>query len=87
MEKYVELAKKLNMVDALIITPDHIVFDIRSLLKCKWGCERSKKETIKCDTRGTKYQERVEMIKKYKSILLLHSHKDEFLCGHVLYCS
>ena len=62
------------MENAVVISPDDIVFDIRSLFKCKWGCEQSEKKTIKCDTRGTKYEDRLKMIKSYEKILLIHSH-------------
>ena len=74
MEKYVNLAKQLGMLDARIISPNEVSFDIRAMLKCRWGCEFSKKETIKCDTRDTTLQERQEMFKNYKNILLVHSH-------------
>jgi predicted metal-binding protein len=39
MEKYVHLAKELKMVNAMIISPQQIFFDIRVILKCRWGCE------------------------------------------------
>jgi predicted metal-binding protein len=71
LEKYVQLAKELGMVDALIISPKQICFDDRVVLKCKWGCEQ---KPVKCDPRGTSYSERVEMLKKYKHILLIHAH-------------
>jgi len=29
---------------------------------------------IRCSTRGTTYEERVEMVKRYNRILLVHSH-------------
>jgi predicted metal-binding protein len=74
MEKHVNLAKKLGMVDAMITSPKEICFDIRAFLKCRWGCEDSSLGDIKCQTRGTTYQERVEMVKRYSDILLVHSH-------------
>jgi len=39
MEKYVRLAKELNMINAKIISPKDIFFDVRAILKCRWGCE------------------------------------------------
>ncbi len=39
MEEYIQLAKELGMVDAIIISPKDICFDIRAILKCRWGCE------------------------------------------------
>ena len=72
--KYMELAKKFNMIDAKIITPKEICIDIRALLKCRWGCEDFFENSIKCHTRNTSYQERVEMINQYKNILIIYSH-------------
>jgi len=72
MEKYIQLAKELGMVNAMIISPEDIFFDIRAILKCRWGCEDFFQESIRCHTRDTTYQERVEMIKKYEHILLAH---------------
>ena len=34
MEKYVRLAKELKMLNARLISPEEIVFDIRAILKC-----------------------------------------------------
>ena len=75
MEKYIQLAKKLKMEHAVMITPDQIAFDIRAILKCRWGCEdHFLANNMRCDTRGTTYQERVEMVKRYSCILLIHAH-------------
>jgi len=72
--KYTDLAKSLQVVDARIISPQDIIFDIRALLKCRWGCEDFFQNSIRCGTRNTSYQERVEMVKGYGHILLVHSH-------------
>jgi predicted metal-binding protein len=74
MERYVRLAKDMNMVNAVLISSKDVFFDIRAMLKCRWGCEDYFQESIKCHARGTTFQERVEMIQKYRHILLLHSH-------------
>lgn len=74
MNKYISLAKEFNMLNAMIISPENIHFDIRAILKCRWGCEDFFKESIKCHSRNTTYLERVEMIKKYNRILIVHSH-------------
>lgn len=71
---YMELAKEYGMIDAKIISPDDIVFDIRAIMKCRWGCQDYFKESIKCHSRNTTYNERVEMIKSYNHILIIHSH-------------
>lgn len=75
MEKYIDLAKDLKILSAKIISPDDIYFDVRSILKCKWGCDIFiNGKNIKCDDRGTTYKERIDIIKSYQHILLLHSH-------------
>ena len=75
MDKYIQLSKSLKMENAVVISPDQIAFDIRAILKCRWGCEDYfLADNIKCHTRGTTYQERVEMVKRYSRILLVHSH-------------
>jgi predicted metal-binding protein len=74
IDKYVKMAKDLKMLDARLITPADIFFDIRAILKCRWGCEDFFNQTIKCNTRNTSYKERIEMIKAYRNILLVHSH-------------
>jgi hypothetical protein len=65
MEKYVHLAKELKMVHAMVISPKQISFDIRAILKCRWGCDDYLPENnIRCQTRDTTYRERVEMVKE-----------------------
>jgi len=74
LEKYVNLASDLGMVNATTITQADICFDIRAILKCCWGCDRSFSTTPRCDNRGTTFEQRMEMIKRYNNILLVHSH-------------
>ena len=83
-DKYVQLAKELKMVNAKIISPIEMYFDIRAILKCRWGCEDFFNQSIKCHTRNTSYQERTEMIKAYQKILLVHSHDARELSKAVL---
>ena len=84
MEKYIQLARELGMVEARIISPQDICFDIRAILKCRWGCEDFFNQTIRCHTRDTTYQERVEMIKRYNRILLVRSNDARALSQAVL---
>lgn len=84
MEKYIKLARELRMVDAMVISPQQIFLDIRAILKCRWGCEDFLQGNIRCDKRGTTYQERVEMVKRYNHIVLLHSHDARELSAAVL---
>lgn len=74
LEKYLDLAEKMNMKNACLIQPEQIVFDIRAILKCRWGCIFSKTPSIKCETRNTSLQERIQMVQAYSDILLLHSN-------------
>jgi predicted metal-binding protein len=73
-DKYMQMAKDLKMIDSKIISADDIFFDIRAILKCRWGCEDFFNQTVKCDTRNTSYSDRTSMVKAYKNILLVHSH-------------
>ncbi len=74
LEKYIELAERLGMAHALLISPKDIVFDIRALLKCRWGCDYCSEDSVRCGSRNTSFHERVQMISGYEHILLLHSH-------------
>ena len=74
MQPYIELALELKMIHALFITPEDMVFDIRTLLKCRWGCENHDNNSFKCQERRTSFEERVQMIKSYKNILFIHSN-------------
>ena len=84
MDKYVRLAKEFRMLNAISISPENIYFDIRANLKCRWGCEDFIKESIKCHSRNTTYLERIEMIKRYKHILIVHSHDARELSSALL---
>ena len=84
MEKYIHLANELKMVNAMVISPKEIFFDIRAILKCRWGCEDFFQNNIRCHTRDTTYQERVEMVRRYNDILLVHSHDPRELSDVVL---
>jgi predicted metal-binding protein len=84
MEKYIQLAKELGMVNAFLITPNDIVFDIRGILKCRWGCEDFSEKNIRCHSRNTSLDERMNMLKKYKNILLVHSHDAQELSKALL---
>ena len=83
-EKYIDLAKSLHMVDARLISSEDIFFDIRAILKCRWGCEDFFKGSIKCHTRDTSFQDRVDMVKAYETILIVHSHNAQELSRAVL---
>jgi len=72
------------MVNAKLISPEDIHFDVRTILKCRWGCEDFFNRSIKCHTRNTSYQERIEMLKAYQNVLWVHSHNAMELSKAVL---
>jgi predicted metal-binding protein len=75
MDKYIRMAKELGMADAVIISPGELCFDPRTMLKCLWGCmDHFPQDTRRCSMRGTSYEQRVEIVKKYQHILVVHSH-------------
>lgn len=82
--KYVDLAKGLQMVHAQLIMPEDIFFDIRAILKCRWGCEDFFRNSVRCHERHTTYGERVEMVKRYHHILLVQAHGARELSHAVL---
>ncbi len=84
LDKYLQMATDLGMVDGRIISPADIFFDPRAILKCRWGCDDFFKHSIKCSVRDTSFQERIEMIKAYRDILLLRGHDGSQLSKAVL---
>lgn len=84
MKKYIQLAKDLGMANAVRITPKDIVFDVRSILKCRWGCEDVSEKNLRCHHRDTTLDERMAMLKKYKNILLVHAHDAQALSKALL---
>jgi predicted metal-binding protein len=85
LNRYVSLAKDLEMENAILITPADIHFDIRAILKCRWGCDDTLTDTNpRCCARGTTFRERVDMIRSYENVLLLHSHDQRQLGVAVL---
>lgn len=73
IEKYIEKCKQACLLNVKLISPSDIVFDIRTQLKCRWGCKHTE-NSIKCSNRGLSYDEKIKAIEKYSQILLLHSN-------------
>jgi predicted metal-binding protein len=84
LDKYIQLAKDLKMEHALLIGPKDIYFDSRAVLKCLWGCEEHTPDNIRCNTRGSTLAERMDIVKSYHDILLLHSHDVTALSSAIL---
>jgi len=74
MEKYIELALSHGAINVVAASPDDIVFDGRSLLKCMFGC-RDWGKGCTCPSRAgalslTEYE---RLLRKYKTVLIIHA--------------
>ena len=74
MTKYIDLAKSLGATTVVAITPDDVVFDDRTLLKCMFGCADWGKGCT-CPSRPGALMpaEYEKMLRKYKTVLIVHS--------------
>jgi predicted metal-binding protein len=84
MEQYIKMAKSLGMASALWIGPQDLCFDIRAILKCRWGCEGFSEENPRCSNRGTTLEDRVGMVHAYRDILLVHGNDARQLSRAIL---
>jgi len=75
MNKYTHLALSLGALNAVAVTPDDIVFDARTLLKCMFGCGAWGKGCT-CPSRPgfPSLSEFETLLRKYKTVLIIHSH-------------
>ena len=78
MEKYIKRALSLGADHALIVTPDDIVFDGRTLLKCMFGCSDWGKGCT-CPSRPLflKPWEFEPLLRKYSAVLIIHSRSKQ----------
>lgn len=75
MEKYVNLARSLGAIDVVAVTPDDIVFDGRTLLKCMFGCQDWGKGCTCPSRKGFLSSQEFEiLLRKYKTVLIIHAH-------------
>jgi len=74
-EKYVSLAVAEGAADVIMVTPDDIVFDGRTLLKCMFGCSDWGRGPT-CPSRdGTlKPWEYESLLRKYTTVMIIRSH-------------
>ena len=74
-QKYVSMALAEGASDAVFVTPDDIVFDGRTLLKCMFGCSDWGRGCT-CPSRegALKPWEYETLLRKYSSVLIIHSH-------------
>jgi len=75
IDAYIELARSLGAENAILVTPDDIVFDGRTLLKCMFGCSSWEKGCTCPSRKGFLSTEEYErLLRKYKHVLIIHSH-------------
>jgi len=74
MSKYVALALAYGAANVVSTTPDKVVFDDRSLLKCMFGCSDWGKGCT-CPSRpgALSPADYERMLKKYTTVLVVHS--------------
>ena len=74
LNTYIELARAEGATNVVAVTPDDIVFDGRTLLKCMFGCSDWGRGPT-CPSRGgfLKPWEFEPLLRKYKHVLLIHS--------------
>ena len=75
VDKYINLAMANGALDAAAVSPDDIVFDGRTLLKCMFGCADWGKGCT-CPSREgfLKPWEFEPLLRKYKTVLIIHAH-------------
>jgi len=69
------MARRLGAVDVVAVTPDDIVFDGRTLLKCMFGCN-DWGVGCTCPSRFgfPPLDELEKLLRKYKTVLIIHTH-------------
>jgi len=74
MEKYIEIARSHGANNVVAVTPEDIVFDGRTLLKCMFGCKDWGKGCT-CPSRAgfLPNKELKKLLKKYKTVLIIHA--------------
>lgn len=75
IDKYEEIALAYGAINVVVVTPDDIVFDGRTLLKCMFGCADWGKGCT-CPSRpgalGTGEYEK--LLRMYKTVMIIHAH-------------
>ena len=78
MKRYIDLAISQGAENAVFIQPDDVVFDGRSILKCMFGCSDWGKGCTCPSKQGfLKPWEFEPLLRKYKSVLIIHSHEKQ----------
>ena len=74
-QPYIDLALAHEAKHAILVTPEQIVFDGRTLLKCMFGCaDWGKGPTCPSRAGFLKPWEFEPLLRKYKAVLIIHAH-------------
>ena len=75
LTKYIDLAKSYGAVNVVAVTPDEIVFDGRTILKCMFGCGDWGKGCT-CPSRygALSTDEWEKLLRKYSTVLIIHAN-------------
>ena len=74
-QPYIDLALDCGANHAMLVTPDEIVFDGRTLLKCMFGCpDWGTGPTCPSRQGFLKPWEFEALLRKYKAVLIIHAH-------------
>jgi len=73
-EKFIQLAISHGASNVVVVTPEEIVFDGRTILKCMYGCKDWGKGCT-CPSRAgfLPLKEWKKLLMKYKAVLIIHS--------------
>jgi len=75
-DEYISLALSSGAKHAVMITPEEIVFDGRTLLKCMFGCDDwGMGPTCPSRAQSLKPWEYEVLLKKYTSVLVIHTQE------------
>jgi len=75
MKKYISVAESFGVLHAVAVTPDEIVFDGRTVLKCMFGCS-DWGTGLTCPSRKGSLMpwDYEPLLRKYSAVLILHSN-------------
>ena len=74
IESYIQSARLASADNALAVTPDEIVFDPRTVIKCMFGCgDWGKGLTCPSANGFLKLDEWEKLLRMYKTVLIIHS--------------
>jgi len=75
IDKYIDLARSHGAINVLAVTPDDVVFDGRTILKCMFGCgDWGKGCTCPSRDGALSTDEWEKLLRKYKTVLIIHAH-------------